>query len=344
MRRMLCNLAFLAFLTFLCAPALAVDLGEEAPEIDVTEWVSGTAVDLEAGKDKNVHVVCFLVSYSESSQAAFKQLTKVYEKYKAQGLVMLAVCDQTPEDLKKWLADNPQPFAVAADPRKNTIVPYMRGESGPPFVFIVGKPGTIFWKGSPTEGFEEALEKVMTGKYDAEHEAAAAKARAAFHKAWGTGNPKNMEAAAEKVLELDPTDSLTLTWKLRLVQRTERGATPDPTRFHEFCSAHVKKVQDHEESLNALAWELATAGSFEWRKPKLALETAKRAVEVSKGKEAAIVDSLARVYFELGMVKRAVEVQKQAVAASEEDEAKKGLKKTLSYYEKCLKVAQSEGK
>lgn len=347
MRRLFRPFAVLTLvaLAALAPPAFALDMGDDAPEIDVTEWVTGSPVDFEAAKSKFVHVVAFFVTFEEGSQKAFKQLADVHAKYKEKGLRCFVVCDQTPEDAKKWITENPQPYPVAADPRKNTVAPYMKGESaGPPFVFIVGKEGTVYWKGNPTVGFEDVLEKVMSGKYDAKHETAVAEAREALYKQWRKGNPADIEPAADALLDLEPADSEALSLKLRLVQRVERGETADPTKFHDFCSAHLPKVQDNAEALNQFAWTLATHASFEYRKPKLALETAKQAVKVSKGENAGIVDTLARVYFEVGMLQRAVETQKQAVAAAKEDDQKKDLKKTADYYEKCLKVMQSERK
>jgi hypothetical protein len=241
--------------------------------------------------------------------------------------------------MKEWLTENPQPYAVAADPRSNTVAPYMKNMPGVPYVFIVGKPGTVFWHGSPTIGFEEVLTKVLDGKFDAAHEKAVSEARTEMVKGLRKG-PKFFGPPMDELLKLEPTDKQALDIKLWVLQsRDESGNEPKPEAFHAFCTDHLKKIQDDAECLNKIAWPLLTHASFEWRKPDLGIEAAKRAVKVSEGKNAAIVDSLARGYFEIGNVKKAIEVQKQAVGAAEEKD-KEGLQKTLGYYEACLKLAE----
>lgn len=345
MRRVfLSALVALLLASFTTVRAFALDLGDEAPGIDVTEWVCGSPVDLAAGKDKNTFVVAFLATFDPGSQAAFKQLSKLSEANKGKGLVVVAICNQTPDKLKEWLAENPQPFAVAADPRSNTVAPYMKNQDGVPHVFIVGKPGTVFWHGSPTVGFEEVLTKVLAGTYDAAHEKAVAEARTNMIKGLMKRSPKFFGPPLDELLRLEPTDKQALQIKLQVLQRPdENGDAPKPETFHAFCAEHLKKVQDDADCLNMIAWDLLTNGDFAWRKPDLGIEAAKRAVEVCEGKKAGIVDSLARGYFEIGNVKQAVEVQKQAIAVAEEADEKANLEKTLAYYEMCLKLGEKSG-
>jgi hypothetical protein len=99
-------------------------------------------------------------------------------------------------------------------------------------------------------------------------------------------------------------------------------------------------VQGDAAALNNMAWRLATDGDLAWRDPALAHRLAKKAVEVSGGKDAGIVDSYARVLFEIGLLDRAIEEQKKAVAL---DAAADGLKETLAYYEACAALKKEVG-
>lgn len=77
-----------------------------------------------------------------------------------------------------------------------------------------------------------------------------------------------------------------------------------------------------------------------WRDPAAALKAAKRAVELSGGKESAPTDTLARAYFEAGMLDQAIETQKKACSLDDKDE---DLKKTLAYYTACAEVRKQAG-
>jgi rhomboid protease GluP len=66
-------------------------------------------------------------------------------------------------------------------------------------------------------------------------------------------------------------------------------------------------------TLNNLAWLLATSEDLEFRDPPKALEHARRAVELSGGKVASFVDTLAEAHFVNGNFQEAVKIQTQAL-------------------------------
>jgi tetratricopeptide (TPR) repeat protein len=92
---------------------------------------------------------------------------------------------------------------------------------------------------------------------------------------------------------------------------------------------HVKKGQyekalsDYKKALNLkhddatihnnLAWFYATAKDKEFQDKAKALEHALKAVELSKEKNAELLDTLARVYFINGKVREAVETERKAL-------------------------------
>ena len=66
----------------------------------------------------------------------------------------------------------------------------------------------------------------------------------------------------------------------------------------------------------------------------LALKLAKAAVEVTKWKNYAVVDTYARALFETGDVKGAIETQEKAVAAATDEDDKAELQEALDKYKK----------
>jgi len=67
------------------------------------------------------------------------------------------------------------------------------------------------------------------------------------------------------------------------------------------------------------------------RRLDFALRVAERAVELSKGEDASILDTLARAHYERGELNKAIEVQKKAVKKAE-GPMKEDLQRVLDKY------------
>ena len=96
------------------------------------------------------------------------------------------------------------------------------------------------------------------------------------------------------------------------------------------------------EGLNALAWEVVDPSAKEKRDPKaiqFAIETAKHADDLAKGKEPGIADTLAKAYFDSGQKAKALETQERAVklARGTPFENNKEMIDRLEQYRKAVK-------
>jgi thiol-disulfide isomerase/thioredoxin len=89
------------------------------------------------------------------------------------------------------------------------------------------------------------------------------------------------------------------------------------------------------ELLNQIAWVILTEESVKQRDTKLALQLAQRAVDLSGGKNAAILDTYARALFDNGQKAEAIAQQKKALEFAEDDDTKAELKATLEKYEQA---------
>jgi tetratricopeptide (TPR) repeat protein len=88
-------------------------------------------------------------------------------------------------------------------------------------------------------------------------------------------------------------------------------------------------------SHNNLAWLLATSEDMQFRNPPKALDHARRAVELSQGKEAAFVDTLAEAHYVNGNFQEAVRVQTRAL---ELDPDSRELQEHMARYRKAAGV------
>ncbi len=67
-------------------------------------------------------------------------------------------------------------------------------------------------------------------------------------------------------------------------------------------------------ALNEYAWALLTIEPADLRDPAAALPIAQKAVEKSRGEDPAILDTLAKAWFDTGDATKAVETQEKAVS------------------------------
>jgi thiol-disulfide isomerase/thioredoxin len=87
------------------------------------------------------------------------------------------------------------------------------------------------------------------------------------------------------------------------------------------------------EALNQIAWTILTDPKIKTRDVELAAQLAKAGVAVSDGKQPAVLDTYARALFDSGKLTEAIEQQKKAIAAADDEQMKKELGQTLKKYQ-----------
>jgi tetratricopeptide (TPR) repeat protein len=99
----------------------------------------------------------------------------------------------------------------------------------------------------------------------------------------------------------------------------------------------AEEKKDEAELLNELAWTILDTEDLKNRDLDIAMEIAKLAAEASKYENSAILDTLARAYYEKGDLDKAIELQTKAVEKAQSDvelaeDAKNQVKETLERY------------
>jgi len=85
--------------------------------------------------------------------------------------------------------------------------------------------------------------------------------------------------------------------------------------------------------LSGIAWTILTDERIKNRDTKLALGLAKRALDLSAGKDANVVDTYARALFDTGDRVGAISQQKQAIQLAEDEDMKSEFRANLAKYE-----------
>jgi thiol-disulfide isomerase/thioredoxin len=283
--------------------ALGGGLGNTAPALQIAEWVKGGPVVLAEGKDKHVYVVEVWATTCPHSRGCIPRLTALQQKYKDQGVVLVAVSPEPVETVKAFVEERGDQigYVVGADRLKATTRTYLKSVfvERIPYAFIVDKSGKMVWHGHPMSGLEQALVAVLAGTHDIEAARRREQARNLttlyIQLVKSPGKAEASSEVGERILEYGAEDFLLM---------------------------------------NDFAWRIVTEPGLIKRDLDLAMRAVQIANDATEGKNAGILDTYARVLFERGQIKEAIEYQRKAIELATTDEARQALEKTLAKYER----------
>lgn len=316
-------------LTALAARAEGLELGDEAPDLEVTGWVQGEELQISENPEKRVRVVQFFNTYDQGCVRASKDLEKLHTEMGPKGVDLVAVTTQAADAAEEFLAKHPVTYRVAVDQYNNTNAAFMKGVHRLPFAFVIDREGRIAWTGAPEEGLRKVVEEVVEGTYDVDRARKIADLRNKLFQTLQKRKPEEMAAAADALLEVEPSDGFARSIRLSAFEQQD-----DVEGYRKWMEEYAKRSNDEAETLSWMAWRLVSSGDMAWRMPGLAFDTSTRALELTERKNADMLDTHARVLFELGLLEQAVAVAKESVAIDENDDAKA----RLAHYESCLEL------
>jgi thiol-disulfide isomerase/thioredoxin len=322
------------------AEEATLKVGDKAPKLQVGKWVQGEPVkELEKSK---AYIVEFWATWCGPCRVSIPHLNELHQKYKEKGLIVIGQ-DVWERDesavvpFVKKMGDK-MTYRVALDDKSKSERGAMAdawmtaaGQGGIPSAFVVDKQGTIAWIGHPMELKEKTLEQVLDGTFDVK-KAAAEQSEAqknqqqlrALSRELGTAmQDEKWEAAEatlqkmEKLLPEEHRDALSMARvQIHFGKKDYKGG-------YKLIEQISDKNKDNAMLQNQLAWDLATREDLAERDLKLAEKIATRANDAAGGKDAAILDTLARVQFMNGKKDKAVETQKKAVELADADTREK---------------------
>lgn len=331
------------------ADATKLAIGMPAPPISAASVVKGTAVDqFENG---HVYVVEFWATWCGPCIRSMPHMASLQTEY-AEDVSFVGISNEDEATVKAFLGkeqsegktwDEVITYTMALDDGRQSINnSYMRAanQQGIPTAFIVGRDGKVEWIGHPIT-MDEPLKQIVDGSYDREAaikayeaEQLAAAIQQEVRKHFISGDFDSAIAAIDKALESMPGTPNLLGMKAQALVSSGRSA--DAMVVYESL---IDGNWDNPQLLNAVAWQLTTG--VDDADLAIAMKAAQRASELTEQSDGAILDTVARVYYEQANYPEAVEWQKKAVAATPDNE---DLKKTLTEYEQKIpgKTAASE--
>ncbi|CAG0968686.1 Thiol-disulfide oxidoreductase ResA [Phycisphaerales bacterium] len=317
-------------------PATTLKVGDKAPALAVTNWVKGDAVTgFEKGRP---YVVEFWATWCGPCIASMPHLSELQAEYKSKGLVIVGVSTKDPnnslEQVQTMVKDkgDGMGYTVAYDGDKATNEAYMKasGQRGIPCSFVVDKTGTLAYIGHPMF-LDPVLEKVVAGTWDVKTDPKAiADIQEEYFGVYRSESPADTLKKIASIESKYPSLAkglMTFKYKAQM----ESGDTAGAAATGKVVVENAIKSKNAMD-LNEIAWGIVDPEA-NVKNPDLdlALKAANAANTITGDKDAAILDTLARVYWLKGDKAKAIDLQTKAVANAQEG-MKADLEKTLSEY------------
>ncbi|MDX2198580.1 MAG: TlpA disulfide reductase family protein [Phycisphaerae bacterium] len=292
----------------------AIEIGDPAPPLQISQWVRGEAVELKADVDR-VYVVEFWATWCRPCTAVIPMLSRLQRKYEAQGLVVVAVSSEkdaevnVPEFVQRREARIA--YRVAIDDKGQTKRAYLDAFGSPEIIpqsFVINQAGLIVWRGHPAE-LESVLEDVFAGRHDIK----AARER---------------DAAERRERE---------TAEVNERYKTMICAPASQPGSKETGQKLLDLIWDNPERLNRFAYSIATSPKINDRHYDLAVKAAERAMVLTNEKDFEIIDTYAIALYKAGRIDEAISRQQHAIRICRVEHRRNQMQMLLAQYQDSKK-------
>lgn len=346
-------------------PLARLMIGDAAPALSIDAWVKGDGfASFERGK---VYVIEFWATWCGPCVASFPHLTDLQKQYQGSGVVVVGVTTNDPkntlEAVKSMVADkgDTMGYQVGWDAQRRTLDTYLKAarQNYIPCVFVVDREGRVAFIGHPSK-VDEPLKQIVEGTFDLEASVAQYK-KELVDRMTEEEKSRERRRIAEKFARACEAGD----WEGAIAAYDE-GAARSPAFARDAAAGYgsvddgkfqilLLRLKDYEKAsqfgndvvdrlawdhpliLNRIAWTIVDPeNKVEKKDLKLALKAAERADELFKHRDGAILDTLARVYFCMGDLPKAIELQTKAVEAAT-PELQAELAATLEEYRNTAK-------
>ncbi len=316
-------------LLLLATLARGLDVGDKAASLEgVAHWMNGSAVDPSTPDGKTTYIVEFWATWCPPCRQTIPHLSDLADRYAPSNVVLVGVTDEDEATVKPFAEKMGMKYRLALDTKKSTADTWGKTVEGIPHAFLVDTNGTVVWQGHPMDGLDRVLADVLAGHHDPKKRRETEEREAKILRTIQDGNFDEGMKLLKEFLAENPRRMDLQQVKAGLLMQGD-----DVEGLREHYREMLRIFHDSSSDLNDLAWLIASPSDmpFKYRDFGVALEAAQRAVDLTHGREAAILDTLAVVYYGLGMIDRAIAAEEKALSLSNDKEEQRELKSTLQF-------------
>jgi thiol-disulfide isomerase/thioredoxin len=333
--------AVAAIVTPATAQEETLKVGSAAPAISVGNWVQGEFSGLK--DPSKTYVVEFWATWCGPCKRSIPHLSELYNKHRAQGLVILGISDEPVATVKPFVQkmSGTMSYVVGTDPDKKTHQDWMQAakQDGIPCAFVVRK-GRILWIGNPLDGqFDSVVLQALAGRYNPELAKRGQPTIRAANEAVRVKNFKDAFKHYDAVIAIDPQffgDIAIKKYKTLLVD------AKDPAGATAWGNEMLTKYATDGQTLGDLALAICTDDAIKDRDFTLAMAAADAAGKVAPAGHAPSLRLRAEVRYHAGKFAEAKELQYEAWMAAESGD-KAEYKRVLDNYAKLAAKGAKAG-
>jgi thiol-disulfide isomerase/thioredoxin len=315
-------------------PVKPLTIGNPAPPLNLETWFTGDEVrQLVNGQ---IYVVEFWATWCPPCRTSMPHLSELQDRFGEQ-VKFIGVTDEQAGIVEQFLGEAQAPdteqtwrdavhYSLANDPSGAVRRAYMEaaGQSGIPTAFIVGREGLIEWIGHPMS-IDYPIEQVIAGTWDRAAELVRVQRKEALQAAIEKQDWDEAIRLIDATLAEGMPDIQLQFMKFGLLMQAQRT-----DEAYTWLDQITKGHWDDSNLLDHLAWTLTTNLSGAQRRLDVAWQLAERANELTSGRDASVLDTMARIAYERGDLDAAIAWQTKAVEAAGDDA--KDMQGTLDRY------------
>lgn len=304
-----------------------LNIGDAAPALDISDWVKGSPVKFETGK---VYVVEFWATWCGPCRVNIPKLTALQKQYADKKLTVIGVSvDQAGVETVKTFVEKAgakMDYTIGLDAggtMRNYMMAVNRG--GIPYAFVVDAAGKLAWHGHPDDGLKLVASEVVAGTFDAGKHLQRSQKFMELDKKYSEQLQEkdwdNAEKTLDEIVLLRPDIENTLLITRFWIRSGGRSDVKGALAFAKQISEN--QMKDDGENLTLLADKVVGVGTLMPDEQKFATELAKKAVDVTKGKNTTALVVYSEALKREGKFDEAIAATQKAIEAADEPMEKK---------------------